>query len=74
MLRPRTLLAPARYATSRRLLKGPPIHNGRLRRFSTPAADGSLPLEGYRVLDMTRVLAGVGAPKFRSTPTLASPC
>ncbi|KAG5913853.1 hypothetical protein E4U42_000844 [Claviceps africana] len=26
--------------------------------FSTPAARGSLPLEGYRVLDMTRVLAG----------------
>ncbi|KFH47202.1 Succinate--hydroxymethylglutarate CoA-transferase-like protein [Hapsidospora chrysogenum ATCC 11550] len=59
MFGPRSLLAPARYASSRRLLKAPPIHNG-VRRFSTPAAaaDGSLPLEGYRVLDMTRVLAG----------------
>lgn len=32
-----------------------------LRRYSTPAA-GALPLEGYRVLDMTRVLAGVSLP------------
>lgn len=31
-----------------------------LRRYSTPApAPGVLPLEGIRVLDMTRVLAGV---------------
>ncbi|KAG6012227.1 hypothetical protein E4U43_007891 [Claviceps pusilla] len=33
------------------LLRGP-------RWYSTPTARGSLPLEGYRVLDMTRVLAG----------------
>lgn len=31
------------------------------RAYSTaPAADGTLPLQGIRVLDMTRVLAGVG--------------
>lgn len=31
------------------------------RTYSTaPAADGTLPLQGIRVLDMTRVLAGVG--------------
>jgi hypothetical protein len=70
MFRPRSLLAPARYSTSRRLLKAPPTHYG-LRRFSIPAAsaDGSLPLDGYRVLDMTRVLAGVGAPSFTPSNT-----
>lgn len=30
-----------------------------LRRYSSPAAAANLPLQGYRVLDMTRVLAGV---------------
>lgn len=35
-------------------------HHGRRCRYSTPAK-GLLPLEGYRVLDMTRVLAGVSA-------------
>ena len=36
------------------------------RYYSTPAnnADGSLPLQGYRVLDMTRVLAGVSHSAF----------
>lgn len=27
--------------------------------YSTPANNGNLPLDGFRVLDMTRVLAGV---------------
>lgn len=37
-----------------------PVRRGlaRLRRYSAPAA-GALPLDGFRVLDMTRVLAGV---------------
>ena len=30
-----------------------------LRRFSAQASNGNLPLRGVRVLDMTRVLAGV---------------
>jgi succinate--hydroxymethylglutarate CoA-transferase len=30
------------------------------------SAPGSLPLEGYRVLDMTRVLAGVRYPRSHS--------
>lgn len=35
-----------------------------LRRYSTPKAN-ALPLEGYRVLDMTRVLAGVSLSPIR---------
>jgi succinate--hydroxymethylglutarate CoA-transferase len=35
----------------------------RRRGFAEAAADGmTLPLKGYKVLDMTRVLAGVGSP------------
>lgn len=30
-----------------------------LRKYSTPAGAADLPLKGFRVLDMTRVLAGV---------------
>lgn len=39
-----------------------PVQSVTLRRFTTSPRGDSLPLEGYRVLDMTRVLAGVGAP------------
>lgn len=47
----------------------------RLRNYSmaTGASSSTLPLEGYRVLDMTRVLAGVSAAVPRE-PRLARPC
>lgn len=41
-----------------RKVRAPSLSPCRIRRYSTPTA-GALPLEGYRVLDMTRVLAGV---------------
>jgi hypothetical protein len=41
-------------------VRTPFVASGFLRRYSSPAK-APLPLEGYRVLDMTRVLAGVGA-------------
>lgn len=44
--------------------RSPFLFNG-CRRYSVPAVKGSLPLEGYRVLDMTRVLAGVSTFGFQ---------
>ena len=63
--RSRSLLASAS-AWSRVNANTAPIRHGHYRRFhaSSLAAStaGALPLEGYRVLDMTRVLAGVSFP------------
>ncbi|KAL6869669.1 hypothetical protein ACO1O0_000998 [Amphichorda felina] len=61
MFRPRSLLASAWAKASKA-----PAHNGHYYRHfhassslaSTASKAGTLPLEGYRVLDMTRVLAG----------------
>jgi hypothetical protein len=62
MLKPRSLVAPARSlrcVARAAALSSTPSTFAR-RSYSTPAGPGgSLPLEGYRVLDMTRVLAGV---------------
>lgn len=72
MFGPRMLLPSASHtsrALSRALLRTLPIQHGCYRRFSSPATDtpGSLPLEGYRVLDMTRVLAGVSSEMFNAS-------
>lgn len=48
----------ARYLRPARLLSTATAARDLRRRYSTPAS-GALPLQGYRVLDMTRVLAGV---------------
>lgn len=40
-------------------------HATQWRSYSTPLPDGTLPLQGIRVLDMTRVLAGVGLTSYR---------
>ncbi|KAF4123901.1 succinate---hydroxymethylglutarate CoA-transferase [Geosmithia morbida] len=62
MLKSRTLhavLAPSRCTGKVNALRAAPlVQSGSRRRLSAPRAGNSLPLDGYRVLDMTRVLAG----------------